>query len=412
MCLLSIPPHLSVVSAFFLWAYPLPYCYIDQLSVLTLSSLYPYLGVLLSITFLWDTYPSSPYSPLLLILYLPLPKLRSILRLDPPTVPVQHTNEVPAPSTINVIPPSTEPASSPRKRPVRVPGLVGTSAAFIVPDFIRRKFAERWTSHVPLTYLTDKGCLLKNKNAAQDILAFDPVTGQVTTTPKVLNDNGELSLTFDEWHQAWRRLLELIGTYIPEELLAWEIHYNFILNNENRAEMWPLYLSYDAEIRRRSTFSSIDPSQFSIGIWNDLEARYTANKVLSMVQSDLKQISDRLPGGHSSSHTPRIPNPPPSFRNHQSLPDNPRVGRCIFCGDRSKDHPPRLCTASCYANGSPCHLARQGPSGRRTSKSGKRYCYSWNGPMGCDQNPCPKGEHICTLCGISSHNAQRCDVVV
>lgn len=312
---------------------------------------------------------------------------------------------------MNTVFPPTELSTSSRKRPVRVPGLVGTSAAFIVPDHIRKKFAERWTTHVPLNYLTDKGCLLKNKNATQDILSFDPITGQVTTTSKTLNDSGELELTFDEWHQAWRRLLELIKSYLPEELLAWEVHYSFILNNENRAEMWPLYLAYDAEIRKRSTMSSIDPAQFSIGIWNDLEARYTAKKVLSLVQSDLRQFSDRPPGNQTS-NTPRNPSSSSSFRNlRHPLPDNPRRGRCIFCGDRSKEHSSHACTAACYANGSPCHLSKQGATGPRTSKSGKRYCYAWNALSGCDQNPCPKGDHLCTLCGTPLHNAQRCDVV-
>ena len=69
----------------------------------------------------------------------------------------------------------------------------------------------------------------------------------------------------------------------------WETHYSFILNSENRAELWPLFLSYDVEIHRRSTRFSIDPSVFSIGIWNDLELRYTTKKVLSLVQADLKQ---------------------------------------------------------------------------------------------------------------------------
>jgi hypothetical protein len=275
---------------------------------------------------------------------------------------------------------------------------------------------EGWWSHVPLTYLTDKGCLLKNKNALQDLLSYDPATGKVVTTSKALHDNGELELTFDEWHQAWRRLLDLIKTYLPEEELLWEIHYLFILNSENRAELWPLYLAYDADIRRRTTVSPIDPSQFSIGIWNDLEARYTANKVLSMVRADMRQYTDRPsishPGNPSSSHTPRNPTPSSSFRNSSHpLPDNPRMGRCIFCGDRSKSHPSRACTAECYANGSPCHLSRQDPSSPRTSRSGKRYCYAWNGPSGCDQTPCRRGEHICTLCGTGTHNAQQCEVV-
>jgi hypothetical protein len=313
--------------------------------------------------------------------------------------------------------PPVDPTTVFNRRPARTLGLVGTNAAYLVPDNIRKKFMEGWRSHVPLTYLTDKGCLLKNKSllsASQDILSYDSSTGQVVTTSKALNDNGELELTFDEWHQAWRRLLDLIKSYLPQEFLLWEIHYSFILNSENRSEMWPLYLAYDAEIRRRATQSPIDPSQFSIGIWNDLEIRYTAKKVYSMVQADLKHHSDRSPATNSinPSFSHRTPSQPSSFRTQQHiLPDNPKIGRCIFCGDRSKLHPSRLCTAASYANGSPCHLTRQEPSGIRVSKSGKRYCFAWNGIAGCEQNPCRKGEHVCTLCGSFSHSAQNCDVV-
>lgn len=309
-----------------------------------------------------------------------------------------------------------------QKRPARIPGLVGTNAAYLVPDNIRKKFIDGWSTHVPLTYLTDKGCLFKNKttlNTSNDVLTIDPLTGQVTTTSKTLPDNGELELTFDEWHQAWRRLLDLIKAYLPADFLIWEVHFSFILNSENRAEMWPLYLAYDAEIRKRATHFGIDPSVFSIGIWNDLEQRYTTNKVLSMVQGQLHSDSRRYthperPSLAISSVPPpyssRNPSHSSTFRTHHPLPDNPRAGRCIFCGDRSKSHSSRSCTAACYANGTPCHLSRHEHSGTRLSKTGKRYCYTWNGLAGCDQNPCRKGEHLCTLCGTSAHAAQQCDL--
>jgi hypothetical protein len=304
------------------------------------------------------------------------------------------------------------------KRPARTLGLVRKNAAYLVPDNILKKFIDGWRSHVPLTYLTDKGCLLKNKsllNASQDILSYDPSTGQVVMTSKVLNDNGELELTFDEWHQAWRRLLELIKTFVPQEFLLWEVHYHFILNNENISEMWSLFLAYNTEIRRRATQTPIDPSQFSIGIWNDLESRYHTKKVVAMVHADLKQYTDRFSTSNipnPPSHVPRNTALPSPFRSQQHpLPDNPKVGRCIFCGDRSKSHPLKLCMANFYANSSPCHLARQEPTGHRASRSGKRYCFSWNGPSGCEQNPCRKGEHVCTLCGSFGHNAQWCDIV-
>ena len=317
----------------------------------------------------------------------------------------------------NVAIPHVDSVTPALKRPARIPGFVGTNAAFMIPEHIREKFKKGWVAHIPLTYLTNKGCLLKNKaavNSTQDMLTFDAATGQVTTISKTLPDHGELDLSFDEWHQAWRRLLELIERYLPEEFLVWEIHYLFVMNSENRAEMWPLYLAYDVEIRKRAVCYPIDPSQFSIGIWNDLEARYTAKKVLSLVQADLKQHSDRIQPFHPNiSATPFVPRvPSTSFRNNiQPLSDSLKPCRCIFCGDRSKSHQSRNCQATCYANGAPCLLARQGSSGPRLNRSGKRFCYAWNGPSGCDQNPCPKGDHFCTLCGSPIHTAQLCDTI-
>jgi hypothetical protein len=151
--------------------------------------------------------------------------------------------------------------------------------------------------------------------ASHEILTVDSITGQIQTTTASFSDNGELDLTFDEWHQAWCRLLDLIRSYFPDEFLMWEIHYSFILNNENRAELWPLYLAYDVEIRRRSTQQGIDPSKFLIGIWNDLEVRYTAKKVLSLVQSDLKQQIARASSGKQKLRGPNHDNT--SFQAHR-----------------------------------------------------------------------------------------------
>ena len=339
----------------------------------------------------------------------------SFILSDLPVVPIVPVDNIPAPVQTTA-PQPDEHRSTTRKRPERILGLTGSSASYMVPENIRKKFSEGWSSHVPLTYLTDKYCEFKNRsslNAAQDILSIDPSTGQVITTSRVLHDNGELELTFDEWHQAWRRLLDLIKTHIPKEYLLWEVHYSRIMNSENRSELWPLYLAYDAEIRKRTTQFPIDPSVFSIGIWNDLETRYSHKKILSSVRNDLKHHPERFfphPSPNPPTYTPS--NQPPPFRNQQfTLPDNPKAGRCIFCGDRSKSHPSNACIASCYSNGTPCHLIRQEPNGARVGRSGKRYCFAWNGPSGCTQSPCRKGEHLCTLCGSTGHNAQMCSAV-
>ena len=316
----------------------------------------------------------------------------------------------PPPIPNNAVAPSLIPLAPTRRRPARTPGLVGNNAAFLVPENVRKKFADGWSSYVPLTYLTDKGCLFKDKSSStssHDLLTVDPTTGAIQTSSTSLSDDGELDLTFDEWHQAWWHLLDLIRTYFPDEFLMWETHYSFILNSENHAELWPLFLFYDAEIRKRTTRFPIDPSVFSIGIWNDLELRYTTKKVLSLVQADLKHhVSQAPPDRHNS----RNPGQNSSFQTH-SYSDS-KTGRCIFCGDRTKSHISRNCTAACYPNGVPCHLHRVEPSGTRQSKSGKRYCFAWNGPSGCKfGTSCLCGEHICTLCGSTSHTTQLCTIV-
>lgn len=318
---------------------------------------------------------------------------------------------IPAPVANN--PPTAAPdiSTSTRRRPARIPGFVGTNASYLVPEAVRKKFIEGWGSHVSLVHLTDKGCLFNDKSSADsgDNITIDIENKTIKTASSSLSDDKELSLTFDEWHQAWRRLLDLIRTFIPHDFLAWEVHYSFILNSENRAELWPLYLAYDAEIRKKTTRFPIDPSIFSIGIWNDLEARYTTNRVLALVQADLRLNSGRPT---SDKNKPRNPSNNSSFRDHQTQGDTTKTGRCIFCGDRSKSHISRNCSATCYTNGVPCHLHRVEPSGLRQSRSGKRYCFAWNGPSGCEYaTTCRRGEHLCTLCGNSSHSAQQCSAV-
>ena len=281
------------------------------------------------------------------------------------------------------------------------------SATYLVPDHICKKFVNRWNIHIPLTFLTDKGCLLKDKSASsstQDLLTID--NGQISMTSKPLSDKGKLNLTFDEWHQAWHWLLDLIRAYIPEEFLLWEVHYNFILNNDKQAELWPLYLTYNVEICKRATQLPINPSKLSIGIWNDLETKYTAKKVLSLVQANLK--SQPIPS-YTSRDTPRDPNHMPSFQANPHQDD--KFSRCFICGDCSKDHPSCNCFTTVNTSGFPCHLLRHGPLGSQQSKSSKLYCFTWNGTSGYTQVPCSKGEHWCSLCGSKSHHTQCCTII-
>src|SRR6266446_664262 len=154
-----------------------------------------------------------------------------------------------------------------------------SGGGYIVPDAIHKKFI-KWEVHIPLTYLTDRFCALQL--ATQSLLSdtLTVIDGQVMTKSKLLSPAGKLDMTFDEWHQAWQRLLKLIEQYHPEELTLWRTHYTSIMVKETRGEDWLLWLSYDTEVRRRSVTTGLDPSLFQKRLFDNLYVRYTEEKIL------------------------------------------------------------------------------------------------------------------------------------
>ena len=201
--------------------------------------------------------------------------------------------------------------------------------------------------------------------------------------------------------------------HLPWEHQFWLIHYEFILHKENWAELWPLYLSYNTEVRKCTTFDSLDPSQFHIGIWNDLEVWHISNKVLQSVKKDMNLRVYQSSSSNSKSHNnyPRTSfhNPSSFINNFCHWHNHSKGGKCIFCGDCSGAHLSRDCTASTCINRSPCFVQRHPPNNSRCNKKGHFFCFAWNGPNNCtNEKPCSKGERLCTLCGSPSHNAQSC----
>ncbi|TFK16436.1 hypothetical protein FA15DRAFT_711822 [Coprinopsis marcescibilis] len=160
-------------------------------------------------------------------------------------------------------------------------------------------FRNGWSSHVSLAHLMDEYCQCKNVTTLAPVeegILFDTATGKFTTVAKATPTTEELQLSFDQWYQAWRRLLSLIETYVSEELEGWKTHFHRILNAENRLELWSLWVAYDLEVWSRCLRYSIDPAQFHIGVWNDLEARYLKNIVVSTMQQETQhsiQYNDR-----------------------------------------------------------------------------------------------------------------------
>ncbi|KAJ7227594.1 hypothetical protein B0H12DRAFT_1030338, partial [Mycena haematopus] len=177
--------------------------------------------------------------------------------------------------------------------PKRTPGLTASSAGYLIPDAVRKKFTgpRGWDSHVPLHFLTDKFCAFANSAAAKelnDIFLVDSSSGSMVATARELPVDPELALSFDEWFQAWGRLLELIQSHVPEEHEMWIAHFNAILHRPNRAQNWALCLEYDSQIRRRALVSSIDPSVFHLDVWNELEPVHIAKRAMALLRNETK----------------------------------------------------------------------------------------------------------------------------
>jgi hypothetical protein len=78
--------------------------------------------------------------------------------------------------------------------------------------------------------------------------------------------------------------------------------YERILRRPNQQDEWAVCVAYDAEVRRRSCTSSLDPAIFHLVIWNDLEAKHIARVALETVRAEIAKS-----GGSSQSSRSRGP---------------------------------------------------------------------------------------------------------
>jgi len=130
--------------------------------------------------------------------------------------------------------------------------------------------------YIPLTFLTDDYCAQHSglpTNTLEDG-TIDMDSGKIVTSSKPLPNDGKYDLTFDQWHQVWRRLLKLITEFLLEEYHAWNIHFTSIRDKESRAENWKLWVMNDTELRRQPITSSVDPSCFHPVLRTGLQTRY------------------------------------------------------------------------------------------------------------------------------------------
>ncbi|KAJ6537924.1 hypothetical protein B0H19DRAFT_1079022 [Mycena capillaripes] len=312
-----------------------------------------------------------------------------------------------------------------RKRPARIPGLTASNAGYLIPEAIRKKFADGWKTHVPLQYLTDTYYSFTNQSSKElnDSFTMDGSVGTIISVAKELPIDGELHLTFDEWFQAWNRLLELIQQYFPEDHDAWKAHFRSLRDRPNRAQNWSLCLEYDSQIRRRALNVPLDPAILHLEIWNELESVHIGKRAITFVRRELNSNtnggrgarppnnSDREQGAGKGRFLPYNSSDRPSSDPTNSFRPNNGKTRCFVCGSSDPSHKARSCTADRLVTGKPTILIVQYRGGPRKDRNGFVYCFTFNGHRGCPRGvDCEQGKHWCSLCGAKSglHTAQNC----
>lgn len=234
-------------------------------------------------------------------------------------------------------------------------------------------------------------------------------------------------MTFDEWYQAWLRLLELLTQYMSHEFHLWQAHVQRILSAVTRSDQWSLWVAYDVQVRQQSILVALDLSIFHPAIWNKLSSTFLQNTALQAImilsgRTDL-QISPLVHPAFPTDRPMGLSFPPLyansitlSYRSqHLGEPrtgsnaiwSHPMTGWCFFCG--GTDHTSLSCNATSLPNGWDLHVKLHHAGDKRCDSAGNFYCFRFNSLKGCpSSDPCDHGKHWCTLCGNSSHSAQSC----
>ncbi|PPQ83419.1 hypothetical protein CVT24_005588 [Panaeolus cyanescens] len=138
-------------------------------------------------------------------------------------------------------------------RPIRRIGTKVTDATdFLIPPKVRKIFEHGWREHVPLSMLTDDACTFVQQISlatSRKDLYTDP------SSPTLLSQ--EVSLNFDQWTQAWERLIKLIKEYVPREYPLWWRHYEFIRTKDTCSSAFPTWLEYDIIMPDYATITKI-----------------------------------------------------------------------------------------------------------------------------------------------------------
>lgn len=303
---------------------------------------------------------------------------------------------------------------APRQRPAIVPGQVAEETIAIVPDAVRKLFANGWTSYVPLTYLTDEYCeKVDEHHKLEPVVRLDTSTGQWVRSGDQLPDRSEASMSFVKWTRAWQRLLGILESINHPDRDRWLAHTQIVMNRPTIEEEWPLWVRYCIAVRKRSLQDSFDPGVFQLGIYATVRRIYDRDRAdassLAYINAELarRTTTSTQPPPRAGPNQP-FPTVSPSSRAPRQPGARARSNHspsvCFVCG--SREHLSITCSATSLASGKPLLVSRTSADAAWTL-SGKSFCFKFNSSRGCAYKACTNA-HTCSLCGSSSHGAQTC----
>ncbi|PPQ84532.1 hypothetical protein CVT24_006664, partial [Panaeolus cyanescens] len=269
------------------------------------------------------------------------------------------------------------------RRSTRTPGATISNTAYPPPPRFRQYLKNGWTHHIPLTALTDRACaneaMGKNRPRDEFTLTFrtDGSFTVPTSHPNSLQDqqvdeDDEHKISFHQWLQAWRRLLDLIRECLPPlDFSMWQAHHDRIFNDRTLSEYWPVWREYDILVRQQAVYDKkFDPSVFQKDTFAAVERRLRDAENNQRLNSAINAALKQLP---KSFRAPSYRNSPPNTDQSSSQDQS---YRCLICGSRA--HRPKQCDAKFLVNGKPLLLPRpngQPPYPNRPDNQNVTYCF-------------------------------------
>ncbi|KAG8700554.1 hypothetical protein FRC11_012837 [Ceratobasidium sp. 423] len=189
-----------------------------------------------------------------------------------------------------------------------IPGFQASGVVLVILESVVRNMHGGWKTPFSLALLQDNYCIAAFSQAHKGkTILFGNEGDQVTlaaSTESIDTSMPEDCLTYEQWVQAWWRLLQLIRQYLSEALHAcWTTHYQFIDTQPDCTKQWKLWLCYDIAVQVATHADKcIDPSSFQSQIYFDLVPQATVDAAEALITSRLPLIQSTLGVSKPSPH--------------------------------------------------------------------------------------------------------------